>query len=103
VLQSIFSSTPRQEGTVRDFTALDIVPAGTKQFVNETFHSELRANVHNHKIAEDGNGWIIIDTEETVLIPENTFAATSYLPNCIKIIHSSHALKSAWLLYTLKM
>lgn len=63
-------------GSVREFTALDVVPAGTNRLEKSTFFSQLEANVHSHKISEDGDGWIIIDTEEVGVIPEKTFAAT---------------------------
>lgn len=62
-------------GMVREFTALDVIPAGTDPLTKETFFNQLGPNVHNHKVAEDGDGWIIIDTEECQNIPESTFAA----------------------------
>ena len=63
-------------GTVREFTALDVVPAGTNPLVKETFYSELSANVHKHRVTADGDGWIIIDTEDVQSIPQSGFAAT---------------------------
>ncbi|MBO5836478.1 MAG: hypothetical protein J6Q92_01125 [Oscillospiraceae bacterium] len=62
-------------GTIRDFTALDVVPREMGPLEKDTFFSQLGANVHNHKILEGGDGWIIIDTEESGFIPENTFVA----------------------------
>lgn len=63
-------------GTVRDFTALDVIPRERGPLVKDTFYTQLEANVHNHKVPEGSEGWIIIDTEEIDLIPKNTFAAT---------------------------
>lgn len=63
-------------GTLRDFTALDVIPKGTDPLEKSTFFSQLESNIHSHKISEDTAGWIIIDTEEAELIPENTLAAT---------------------------
>ena len=63
-------------GTVREFTSLDVIPAGTDRLEKSTFFSQLEANVHSHRIPEDGDGWIIINTEETGFIPESSFAAT---------------------------
>lgn len=62
-------------GSVHSFTALDVVPAGTHPLEKETFYSELGTNIHNHTVSEDGDGWIIIDTEDYESITDSRFAA----------------------------
>ena len=61
--------------TVSEFTALDVVPSGTDPLEKSTFYSQLSANVHSHRIPEDSDGWIIIDTTDVQTIPDSTFAA----------------------------
>lgn len=63
-------------GTIHEFTALDVVPAGTNPLDKSTFFDNLGANVHNHTVCEDGDGWIIIDTEDVGSIPQSGFVAT---------------------------
>lgn len=62
-------------GKVCEFTALDVVPAGTDPLIKETFYSQLSANVHSHKVNEDHAGWIIIDTEDCQSLSDVRFAA----------------------------
>lgn len=62
-------------GMVCEFTALDVVPAGTDPLTKETFYSQLGANVHNHKVDEERDGWIIIDTEDCQSLSNVRFAA----------------------------
>ena len=74
------SFKPRSEYTMplekaQDLIALDVIPAETSRLVKETFFSQLEANVHKHRIPEDDEGWIIIDTEEFQSIPVKGFAA----------------------------
>jgi len=64
-------------GTIRDFTALDVVPREMGPLEKDTFFSQLGSNVHNHKIPEDNDGWIIIDTEDYRSIAEGGLAAVS--------------------------
>ena len=62
-------------GKVCEFTALDVVPAETYPLEKETFYSQLSANVHSHKVDEDRDGWIIIDTEDLQSLSGIRFAA----------------------------
>lgn len=63
------------DGTVREFTAIDVIPAGMDPLEKAVFFDRLGINVHSHRISGDGSGWIIIDTEDSQSIPVGVFAA----------------------------